>query len=88
MNGNVRKEPGERVHVQQGLGYAVRLRTLSTGLQWKGPQSQNFVSNLPGMEFGLSEGMECLFTHILIQWIIIVSRTTYSVGRLHENNNL
>ena len=80
---NVRRETGERVHVQQGLGYAVRLRTLGTGLQWKGPQKQNFVSNLPGMEFGPSEGMECLFTHILIQWIIIVSRTTYSVGRLH-----
>ena len=29
VNVNVRKEPGERVHVQQGLGYAVR--TLSTG---------------------------------------------------------
>ena len=51
-----------------------RSRICSThSRHWKGPFKQNFASNLPGMEFGLSEGMECLFTHILFQWIIIVS---------------
>ena len=63
---NVRRETGERVHVQQGLGYAVR--TLSIGKVLSSRILRQ--TYIPGMEFGLSEGMECLFTHILIQWII------------------
>ena len=79
---NVRKEPGERVHVQQGLGYAVR--TLSIGkvlssrilrqtfLEWNRPVGRDGVS---------------VYTYFdSVDYI--VSRTTYNVGRLHANNNL